>query len=79
MGVTDLINSRRKRRPTSTRRIIIAIAPQGRTATNGGRPCGVGIAGASPVSSKTNPVVRVGHGLSNESTKGYDTKAGYYG
>ena len=59
--------------------IAIAIAPHGRTdrtATNGGRPCGgVGIAGASPVSSKSNPVVRVGNGFSNEPLKGCDTKA----
>ena len=55
------------------------IAPHDRTATNDGRPCGVGVAGATPMSSKANPVVRVGHGLSNESTKGCDTKAGYYG
>ena len=56
--------------------VIITIAPHGRTATNGGRPCGgIGIAGASPVSSKSNPVVRVGNGFSNESTKGCDTKA----
>ena len=52
----------------------MAIAPHGRTATNGGRPCGANAAGSTPASAKTSPVVRIGHGHSSESTRGCETK-----
>ena len=53
----------------------MAIAPHGRTATNGGCPYGASAAGSIPASAKTSPVVRIGHGHSSESSRGCGTQA----